>query len=197
MPPSWPGNETVLDLADRVTIALAPKVDPSGACLYAALGVMAAAHVHGRRLVLQAGTAEWPRLRPDQDDGRADTPTHFGYVWDPDAPLTRAWVAGIRPMTDDAQAVVLPEVHCWAGDPERQELVDPTSGRFPEQCRRLVGLDWPGDRPLRRTWLPVAEVHRLGAVYVPDERATRLLAALVADRSRQAVTIARDLRMSA
>jgi hypothetical protein len=92
----------------------------------------------GRRAALVAGSCGWPRLRPDQDDGRPETSTHFSHMF----------------VVDEALPLVVrglaPEWHCWvamAGRGDAVELIDGTTGAWPEKCRRLSGTDWPGDRP--------------------------------------------------
>src|SRR5262249_18402555 len=35
------------------------------------------------RTIIQAGSAQWPRIRPEMDDGVS--PTHFAYEWDGDS----------------------------------------------------------------------------------------------------------------
>lgn len=134
----------------------------SGGCLAAAVAVIIVAGKYGRRLALQAGSAYWTRMTPEQDDGVS--PTHFGYEWE-DTPETRACI----------RAGMLPEIHVWAGDPARQEIVDPTSGEFPAQCRVLLGEDWLAPRPPDALWVPVAQIPP-NAIYTPSREATQVAA---------------------
>jgi hypothetical protein len=130
-------------------------------CLYYAAAVCQTLRQRGVRAILQAGEAQWPRLRPEQDDGVS--PTHFGYVWEPHSPTTLARLA----------QNLLPELHCWAGIPATHEIIDPTTRYWPQRCQAALGRDWPGDRPPDDLWckgeeLPPGVVYRpaLGAIRV-------------------------------
>ena len=118
----------------------------SGNCLYVAACTVEAIKASGLRAVIQAGTCYWPRLTPEakweviqQDPNEVNV---FGYEWEP------ATLATLVKMARNE----LPEMHCWAAIPDRNEIVDLTSGQFPEQCRRLIGKDWPGVRPPDWLW---------------------------------------------
>jgi hypothetical protein len=137
------------------------KVIPaSAACFYFAVFAIENLREKGVRAILQAGTAGWPRIRPEQDDGVC--PTHFSYVWSPLDPASRiALMQGL-----------MPEVHVWAAIPETGEIVDFTSGKFPEQARKLVGFDWPGDLPPKYLW---ARKLPKGAYYTATMDATKFV----------------------
>lgn len=136
------------------------EVAPSGACFYFAAFTVEEIRKTGTRAVLQAGSAGWPRIRPDQDDGVC--PTHFSYMWTPnEAPSIRAMMQGL-----------LPEVHVWAAIPDTGEIVDLTSGKFPEQARKLIGYDWPGDLPPKFLW---SKKLPKGAFYTPEMGAMKLV----------------------
>jgi hypothetical protein len=116
----------------------------------------------GRRAALVAGSCGWPRLRPDQDDGRPETSTHFSHMF----------------VVDEALPLVVrglaPEWHCWvamAGRGDAVELIDGTTGAWPEKCRRLSGTDWPGDRPPPHLWCH-ADALPPRVLYDPDPLAT-------------------------
>ena len=47
------------------------------------------------RTIIQAGSAQWPRVPPEMDDG--ESPTNFSYEWDPDSPVARLFRAGVYP----------------------------------------------------------------------------------------------------
>lgn len=149
-----------------------PEIEPQGACLFTAGALIICAarnpHFKGRRLILQAGTCSWPRLTPEQDDGLPTTPSHFTYQWEG---LTA------RTMNRLAQGL-LPEMHCWVGDPQRQELIDPLSGQFPAQCRALIGRDWPGIQPPDFFWGGPADLPDR-VCYEPDGVATQIAAQLL------------------
>ena len=48
------------------------------------------------RTIIQAGTAQWPRL--GADDGVS--PTHFSYEWNPDAEPTRLFLSDAIPLVE-------------------------------------------------------------------------------------------------
>ncbi len=131
------------------------------ACLYWAHYTVELLAALGIRAVIQSGSASWPRLRPDQDDGVA--PTHHSYVWEPHSAVTRARIA----------ANTMPEIHVWAAIPERGELIDMTTRYWPEQCRLIQGLDWPNNQPPNYFWGTADELP-VGVVYVPDMKAIAL-----------------------
>jgi hypothetical protein len=134
---------------------------PAQACLYWAHYTVAVLKALGIRAVIQAGSASWPRLRPDQDDGRS--PTHHSYVWEPDSVATKARLV----------ACDLPEIHVWAAIPERGELIDMTTKYWPEQCQLIQGLGWPGDKPPTYFWGTADELPD-GVIYRPDMKAIAL-----------------------
>lgn len=73
---------------DRVH-AKYPDVPADGACLYLAAEMVLALQDAGYTDVwLQAGSASWPRLRPEQDHGVSDT--HFSYAPAPPSSASRA-----------------------------------------------------------------------------------------------------------
>jgi len=144
--------------ARRLFLERHPNALPHASCLYWALAVIRACRECGIRAILQAGTAMWPRLRPEQDDGLS--PTHFSYVWEPEAPLTLERLANN----------LLPEMHVWAAVPAEQEMVDLTTSFWPEQCQRLLGRDWPGDLPPSWLWATCEELPER-VVYQADLRA--------------------------
>lgn len=131
---------------------------PSQACLYWAYYTVEVLKAVGIRAVIQAGSASWPRLRSDQDDGVA--PTHHSYVWEPDSTVTKARLA----------AGAMPELHVWAAIPARGELIDMTTKYWPEQCRLIQGLDWPGDTPPAYFWGTADELPDR-VLYAPDLKA--------------------------
>lgn len=142
--------------------------DFTGHCLLMAGATILAAQKHGLRLCLQAGTAYWPRVTAETDDGVE--PNRFGYEWEPGSPATKLRLA----------MGLLPEMHVWAGDPERQEVVDLTTGSWPKQCVLLTGLTWKAPAPPAYFWGPAASLPAI-ASYVPDELATLMAARLLQD----------------
>lgn len=149
-----------------------PDCPARGSCLFHAIAMIQVAKRHGRKLVLQAGTAYWERMPPEIDDGVS--PTHFGYEWEADSPTTRARIA----------ARMLPEMHIWVGDPATQEIIDISTNEFVDQARHMLGVDWPGKKPPDFLWAKASELPK-EAVYQPDGRATRVAARFVAEMMRE------------
>lgn len=117
----------------KVHFPTAP-VDGGGACLYLAWASCEAARQHGHKLLMLAGSAFWPRLTPETDDGG---PQVFGFQWE-DGRLVDPFV--------------MPEIHVWAGDPFAGEIVDLTVGSWPRRCRELIGHDWRAPKPPPFFW---------------------------------------------
>lgn len=156
--------------AERLCLRAGIAVE--GACIVYAAAVIRRARQDGISLVLQAGSAFWPRVRPEQDDGVSST--HFGYQWDPPNVLGHLMAGN------------LPELHAWAGDPRTQEIVDLTAGKFPEQCLKLTGMDWPGDRPPSSFWGRGRDLPG-GASYEPNLEATTVAAHFLQELARSLV----------
>lgn len=140
-----------------------PTVDKHAACLYLAGILIEVAQRYGIRLVLQAGSASWKCVEDWQDDGVS--PNFFSYVFEPDSSATRMLLA----------QGYLPELHAWAGDPERQEVVDITTGSWPQQALNLAGMKWPGERPPDWFWGGRSDLGDR-ALYRPDPTATLIAA---------------------
>ena len=84
---------------------LARLADQPGLCLFYAHQAASVLWKHRYRVVIQAGSLQWPRVRREEDDGRMNT--HFAYMWTPGA-------------YDSALSVAmgnLPEMHVWARHP--------------------------------------------------------------------------------
>ena len=135
-------------------------------CLYLAAAACMVAQKHGLRLILQAGSARWPRVTDQTDDGVE--PNVFEYVWESDHPASRAARA----------AGLMPEMHVWAADPAANEVVDLTTGFWPAQCREILGVDWKAPNPPPYFWGPVDRLPTL-ACYEPNLEATMLADAFV------------------
>ena len=98
----------------------------SGMCRNSTIGrICASTHIRtirrrrcggtATRPSIQAGSLQWPRIKPEDDDGVMNT--HFAYMWTPGA-------------YDSAMSVLmgnLPEMHVWVGIVDRQEVVDFTT----------------------------------------------------------------------
>ena len=112
--------------------AVVPRAQ-AGGCLYYAAWVK---KLLGAQIV--AGSAGWRIV--DVDDGKNGT--HFQYLYtenpnNPDFKLLEA--------KEHELVVAMPEIHIWnlwCG-----QYVDLTTKHWPEACKSLSGLDWPGKRP--------------------------------------------------
>lgn len=163
-------DRLVADIRDAAEGLRPPEIGPAGACLVNALAAVYVLRSCGRlphRVILQGGSASWPRLRPDQDDGRPETCTHFTYQFEPEA-AARSLAAG-----------VLPEMHVWAAvlDPAGPQIVDVTTRYLMYQCRKTAGAPWPGDPPPDYIWAPAADMPP-GVSYRPDPAACVLASQL-------------------
>lgn len=105
------------------------------------------------RTIIQAGSAQWPRIPPELDDGVS--PTHFAYEWDPDSAIARLVQSGIMPLIrrgDGNVAGSLPEMHVWLGCPDTGEIIDFTTGLWPSACMATLGQEWLAPRPPDYFW---------------------------------------------
>lgn len=103
------------------------------------------------RVLIQAGSASWPRVAPHLDDGVSST--HFSYEWDTKSPLASLARLGIHVVMGQSIGYALPEMHCWLGLPETQEIIDFTTGLWPEACYYRIGEPWLADRPPEYLWV--------------------------------------------
>ena len=146
------------------------RVPDRCACVYQAVAVIFAAHRYGVHLLPQAGTAAWPRIELDQDDGISST--HLAYEWQGmEDPRTRHRI-------DDG---LLPEIHVWAADPVAREIVDLTTRHLPEQCRVVAGMAWEAPPPPDYLWAGAAELPP-GWCYEPAPDATRWIAGQIIEQ---------------
>ncbi len=144
--------------------------DPESCCLLHSLALIDRLKRREVDAILQAGSASWPRIRPDQDDGKILS--HFSYVW---GDLT----------TSESLFMVLagrmPEMHVWVAVLDPLAIVDITIKYWPKQCKKCTGMDWLGDSPPDYVWLhPDIEKWPEGVVYEPNETAIQI-ALLMAD----------------
>jgi hypothetical protein len=149
---------------------------PENNCVQWALALAALLRQrHGLPAMFQAGTAGWKLVADHLDDGASAN--RFSYEWDPEAaPLMLA-------------AGVLPEMHAWvvipAGrrrdDETMAEVIDPTAGAQPDNCRRLIGRDWTARRPPKYVWCLARELEANGWIYRADRAA--MLTAMAVGRA--------------
>ncbi len=134
-------------------------------CVWWAFETVRVLHTLDIPAQIQAGTAYWPRLRQDQDDGLASTMTQFGYLFDP----------GVQNVATVAVLHRLPEMHAWVGIPAAEgfpsTLIDLTVRWWPDRCLETTGMDWPGGPPPPFLW---ADRLPKGVSYIPHLEAIRL-----------------------
>lgn len=120
------------EIADQVEAMVGsfdlPNRKIKTASVYYAAAAMNVLGSHGIKAMLQAGTALWPRIRRDQDDGVQTT--HWGYVYDPLS----------QEAEDQYRAGQLPDLHAWVAIVGKQEVVDFTVGQQPLKCQMELGL---------------------------------------------------------
>lgn len=142
----------------RIENSLASLQPRHGLCLYYAKHVQNILREHGYNAVIQAGSLQWPCIRPEDDDGVS--PTHFAYMWDPDNITSKFAVA----------SGMLPEMHCWVGIIDTQEIVD-FSVRFLKNAAVASGVKWTADNPPEYLWCNVENIPE-NVVYRPNRDAT-------------------------
>lgn len=133
-----------------------------GMCLYyAMIGREVVRKLPGvPRVVVQAGTAYWPRVDPSEDDGVM--PLQFGYEWQPHQALEPLPNGQIR----------LPEMHVWLGCPDTQEVIDFSTAHLPDECLRATGYEWRTHR-YDYLWCLMKRLPA-GVIYRPEREATIL-----------------------
>lgn len=143
------------------------------ACLFHAVALQGLLAREGLVTMLQAGTAAWPMLRAEDDDGVRST--HFGYEWQGlRDPLTRAMVQSGR----------LPELHVWLAHRDPDTLIDPTTGTWQLRAQRGGYPAWTAPAPPPFLWTTTTELealqeeYPLGIRYVPDLTACKIADAL-------------------
>lgn len=122
---------------DRV-IALAETIMTKGfiadnnprVCIYWACAVGTALVQEGIRGVIQAGSASWPFIDMQDDDGVSAT--NYSYVWGMTNDLS---------FEQHGSKFLMPELHAWVGIPETQEIIDPTT-RFLKRNVKASGFEW-------------------------------------------------------
>lgn len=166
-----PDKAQIVERAHAIAKATFPNVrDYTAHCLTLNGAIIAAAAEVGVRLVLQAGSAYWPCLDDAHDDGTS--PNQFGYEWnDQGRAIARMLGLGLMPSR-------MPEIHVWAGNPDTQELVDISTGAWPEQAKRLIGTEWRAPMPPKFYWGHVSKLPRF-VNYTADREATMFAARML------------------
>ncbi|MFO0824963.1 MAG: hypothetical protein U0792_17890 [Gemmataceae bacterium] len=135
------------------------------------------------RTIIQAGSASWPRLAID--DGVS--PTHFSYEWNAADPNTRLFASGHIPVvsrTDGHLQASLPEMHVWLACPDSGEIIDFTTGLWPQACRETLGEAWNALLPPDYLWTFVSRLPD-GVRYIPDRDAIDLAIAILRLQDRE------------
>lgn len=137
------------------------------------------------RTIIQAGSAQWPRIPEPMDDGVS--PTHFAYEFQEDSHLVRLTLAGVVPVVqrhDGHVAASLPELHVWLGCPETQEIIDFTTGCWPATCKATTGLEWFAKPPPEYLWCR-GDMRPDGANYRPSRKAIELVSLILQRQERR------------
>lgn len=159
-------NEIITE-AKALFVKRWPDVNPAAACLYLTIATIAVAQQRGIRLVLQAGSMHWKCVPDELDDGVSSN--HFAYVWNAQSRIAA------HQFTDHHG--FLPEIHVWAADPLRQEIVDASTEMFPEACAQMHAAEWKAPRPPPFIWGSHEEIPE-DASYTADMEATLFAADL-------------------
>lgn len=138
------------------------RAETGMACLYYMQCGMVELHQHGINSVPAAGSASF-EMQPD--DGKL---SHFAFQWngDPNAELRR------QAQLTSADAVALPEMHCWIYLPDTREVVDFSTGNIPTLAKTF-GFEWKSKPPPPYIFArPESLFPR--AIYLPNRDATKL-----------------------
>lgn len=147
-------EKTALVRESRLLVRkLFPEVLPEFACLPHACALQVLLAKAGQCTMLQAGTAQWPYLRLEDDDGVR--PTHFSYFWEgPESPVNR----------ERLKRNLLPEIHCWLAHQEPDTVIDSTTGTWPARAR-VGGFQWTARLPPDYLWATERELRDLSLSY--------------------------------
>jgi hypothetical protein len=153
-----------------------PTGNAAGLCLhFARFGLEEITALPGApRVCVQAGTAFWPRVPLELDDGVSSL--NFGYQFEPDHPLTLLAQGGV--LLASRHGAALPEMHVWLGLPDSQELIDFSTGLWPQQCLALLGQPWLAPPPPEYLWCKARELPPR-VYYQPQREATLVAARLI------------------
>jgi len=149
----------------KIERAIAQLEDRPGLCLHYAHYTAKIIWEQGYRAVIQGGSLQWPRLRPEDDDGVVNT--HFAYVWDYDSQASRL----ARAMGN------LPELHVWVGILDTQEIVDFSVRHLPRAAMERQ-MFWTAPPPPQHLWCPANALPE-GVVYQPFKDASIYAGALL------------------
>jgi hypothetical protein len=137
-----------------------------GCCLFLAWATCVVAERYGLKLLMYAGSAAWPCMDDEHDDGYS--PNVFEYVFDPNDHQTIARLS----------AGMLPEMHVWAGNPRTGDIIDLSTGDLPQQALETAGIEWKAATPPDHWWGPASRLPKY-ASYKPSPIAGRVAAGLL------------------
>ena len=166
-------KKTVVAEARKLLARRFKGVPAEASCLYSAWALCAAAKEHNLHLIVQAGTAYWPRVTRAQDDGKEST--HFGYQWGSELTQYIQTQTGTKAMR---------EMHVWVVDPITKDIIDITTTHWPLQCRRLIGVEWRGTKPPSYLWCRFDKLPD-GVVYEAEREACELAMKLLVEEGLQ------------
>lgn len=117
------------------------------------------------RVIIQAGSASWMKIKPEEDDGKMNT--HFSYEWQGGSAELNMLRIGLGDM---------PEMHVWnaivtPGHPS--QIIDITTRYLKTRCCALIGDKWTAEEPPDFIWCLGAEIPPT-TIYAADAEATRL-----------------------
>ena len=143
-------------------------------CLHVAHYTAEALYHAGYSPMIQAGSLQWPRIKPEEDDGIRDT--HFSYIW---SPYTEASVRSVENGH-------LPEMHVWVFMMEKlgkgkygYSLVD-FSTKYLKAAAKLMNLDWSAEDPPDYLWTLEKDMPPR-TVYTANKEATEFACELLWD----------------
>lgn len=139
-----------------------PHVKEEVACLYLSILVCLELMRLNQRPVFQCGSIQWRAVSEAADDGRSAT--HYSMIWSPHE------FKSIQSMLNGG----LPELHCWVGLVDSQEVIDLTVKFFPMAWKKAVGYDWSAKVPPDYVWQNIVSCQEeYDARYEPLEAATK------------------------
>lgn len=138
-----------------------PSVPEAFSCLQSSLLVCRELVRLGQRPILQCGSIYWKAVSNEADDGKMVT--HYSMVWSPHE------IKSIMSVLNGK----LPEMHCWVGLLESQEIIDLTVKFFPMAWKNAIGYDWTAKTPPDYVWMNITECQKeYDVIYEPLKDAT-------------------------
>jgi hypothetical protein len=75
-------------------------------------------------------------------------------------------------------------MHVWLASPDSGEVIDFTTGLWPEACRETIGEQWLAERPPEYLWTFGSRLPA-GVRYMPDRDAIDLVIAVLRLQDRE------------